>query len=390
MTFVCPYCFEKLDMKNAWCRCKKCHEDGPPVVRRGRMYCGSCGTGVTQRICRQGKSSDHKGCGKELPYGIDQSSDFTIAVVGPKGVGKTQYIAMLIRTLQTSFAREFGTSLSSATEFTTKKQKYNIQKLFMDKEVVPETDSIATSDSADASRSVGEPYIYYLRKTGSFGGVKCITLVFYDTAGEDLKDSATITSKIGAYLGNADGIIYLADPLQLDYVRSHLDSSLYPRIQEQDITEVLNRITRIIREYKGLKNGERIPTKMAVVLTKGDVLMQESDQNSDSRFHFEYAEVLRKSGSVDIENLDRFSKEVSEFIDVATESEFNNAVSVDYPNHHYFLVSALGQNPDKLPSTDARIVLKSQPTAFRVEDPLVWILYATRSGMVGGRRWQDR
>lgn len=385
MTFICPYCFEKLDLKSAWCRCKKCHQDSPPIIRMGKLYCGNCKTEVTQRLCKQGKAPNCKGCGKELPYGIDQSSDFTVAIVGPKAVGKTQYIAMLIRTLQTSFAREFGTSLSPATEFTTKKQKYNMQKLFIDKEVVPETDSIEASDSTDASRSVGEPYIYYLRKPKLFGGVKCITLVFYDTAGEDLKDSSSITSKISAYLGNADGIIYLADPLQFDYVRSCLDPSLYPSIKEQDITEVLNRLTRVVREHRGLKNNESIPAKLAIVLTKSDVLLQENDRSSNSKFDFEHARVPRKTGSVDIENLDKVSQEISEFIDVVTESEFNSAVSVDFPDHHYFLVSSLGQNPEKLNSSEARVMLKSQPTAFRVEDPLVWILYATKSGMVGGK-----
>ena len=260
-----------------------------------------------------------------------------------------------------------------------------MQKLFIDKEVVPETDSIEASDSTDASRSVGEPYIYYLRKPKLFGGVKCITLVFYDTAGEDLKDSSSITSKISAYLGNADGIIYLADPLQFDYVRSCLDPSLYPSIKEQDITEVLNRLTRVVREHRGLKNNESIPAKLAIVLTKSDVLLQENDRSSNSKFDFEHARVPRKTGSVDIENLDKVSQEISEFIDVVTESEFNSAVSVDFPDHHYFLVSSLGQNPEKLNSSEARVMLKSQPTAFRVEDPLVWILYATKSGTVGGK-----
>ncbi len=386
MTFVCPYCFMKLDMKSAWCKCKNCNEAGPPKIRRGKMYCFNCETEVMQRVCGQGSLSDNKGCGRDLPYGIDQSSDFTIAVVGPKGVGKTQYIAMLIRILQTSFAREFGTSLASATEFTTKKQKYNMQKLFADQEVVPETDSISTSDSTDAGRSVGEPYIYYLRKKKSFGGIKCITLVFYDTAGEDLRDTESIeTSKIGAYLGNADGIIYLADPLQLDYVRSHLDPDLYPRFKEQDMTEVLNRITNIIRQYKGLKTSQTIPTKLAIVLTKCDVLLQENDRNHNSRFDFVNTRIPRKEGSVDLKNLDEFSDEVSKFIYVATESEFNVAVSHDYPNHHYFFVSALGHNPEKLASTDARVSLISQPKPFRVEDPLIWILYATNSGMVGGK-----
>lgn len=386
MTFVCPYCFMKLNMKSTWCRCKNCNAAGPPTIRRGKMYCFNCENEVMQRLCNQGNLSDPRGCGRDLPYGIDQSSDFTIAVVGPKGVGKTQYIAMLIRTLQTSFAREFGTSLVSATEFTTKKQKYNMQKLFSDREVVLETDSILTSDSKDAGKSVGEPYIYYLRKKKSFGGIKCITLVFYDTSGEDLMDSKNIeSSKIAAYLGNADGIIYLADPLQLDYVRAHLDPDLYPRYKEQDITEVLNRITNVIRKYRGLKTSQTIPSKLAVVLTKCDVLIQEYDRNHDSRFDFANTRIPRKDGSVDIRNLDCFDDEVSKFIEVATNNEFNSAVNHDFPHHHYFFVSALGNNPEKHASTDARIYLISQPKPFRVEDPLIWILYATNSGMVGDK-----
>lgn len=384
MTFVCPYCFEKLDMRSAWCRCKKCGEDGPPKIRRGRMYCVNCGAEVTQRICGQGKVGNHIGCGRELPYGIDQSSDFTIAVVGPKGVGKTQYIAMLIRTLQRSFAAEFGTSLSSATEFTTKKQKYNIQKLFLDKEVVPETDSIATSDSVDASRSVGEPYIYYLRKSKPYGGVRCITLVFYDTAGEDLKDRDFITSKIGAYLGNADGIIYLADPLQLDYVRRYLEPSLYPPFKEQDITEVLNRISHIVREYRGLRNDEKIPAKIAVVLTKSDVLTRrENYPDQDNRIYFSQLEGKRKTGLVDIGYINGVSEEIESFLRRATGAEFTSAVSTDYLDYRYFLVTALGYNPEKLTGTDARVKLPEAPEAKNVEDPLIWILYATKSGIVG-------
>lgn len=345
MAFACPYCYTKIDKKS-----KK-------------------GVNI---ICEN--------CGKTLPYGIEESSDLTIAVVGPKGVGKSQFIPMLIRTLQTSFAKEFGTSLVAATEATNVKQSFNIDYLYKFRTTIPETDSLNTIDSASY-----EPYIYYMRKMGRFNRIKCVTLVFHDTAGEDLQDMDKIPEILKNYLVNADCLIYLADPLQLGYVRACISNDVVLPDEAKpsdDVSVVLSRIVNIIRNYGGSGVKGKLKTNLAVVFTKSDVLFKDPETEAELKITFDentYVRTKRAYGKVDIENLDKVSSEVEEFVDTVTNSQLNRQISDDFNNYHYFMVSALGQNPSDHYS------LVGQPTPFRVEDPLIWLLHVTKSGMVGGR-----
>ena len=367
--FLCPYCFNKFDIDDAEYHCNRCDEDVKPRYDRKskRMTCSSCGEPVYKRICPK--------CGSDLPRGIEESGDTIIAVVGPKGVGKSQFITVLISELKNSFSVEFEASLSFATEKTQTKYNLNCDYLYGRHEVVPETNSITGGND-----DVKEPYILYLKKRSNkklFGGsTKCVTLVFYDTAGEDLNDTENIMdTKIGKYLGNATGIIYLVDPLQIPYIRSRCDANNPPPMEgKNEASIVLDRICEAIRESKRMSISQPITTKLAVVLTKSDLLKKSN--NIDIRIDESSAiRIERKRGQVDLENLDMVSDEIREYLNRTQNASFTNQVTANYKQYEYFMVSSLGHDP-------LNGSLNGNPSSERILDPIIWLLHATGSGIV--------
>ena len=378
MTIMCPYCFEDMDSKKMLYYCENCKREIEPSKNKGkdsRYKCPLCEGSVYLRICRQYDGTRIRGCGRPLPTVMDDvDSDTMIAIVGPKAVGKSQFIAVLFNELKTEFAHEFGTSFYSPLDTTMRKNRTYQKHLYSDLEVVPETIPIEVDDST------GEPFVYYLDKKSKFGKKKAVTLLFYDTAGDDLRSSNTIMrSTISKYLAKAKGIIYLVDPLQMKEVNASIKVSNVPIVDdESDVTEVLGRITEAIRNVNGLKKDEMINTKLAVVFTKADVLMKQPENEMEARVTFDDSSsiyVERQYGQVDIENLKMVSEDVKDYIDRLTNHEFTALVDSSYKDSMFFITSALGQNPQ-----DGK--LTSTPRPFRITDPIIWLLYATKSGLL--------
>lgn len=379
--YLCPFCIKEVDTLDRVCKCENCNKEievelkEPSAIssklfgeRQQLHVCSKCGTTLTF-FCPNPE------CGKRVPRFIETNADIIIGVVGPKGVGKSQYITVLINLLESELTREFGLTLTSATDETTKIFDNNYRTLYDRLEVIPETLQLAANVELG-----GEPQIFYLNKARSILGNKSVTLIFYDTAGEDLHDMKNIMStKISRYLAHATGIIYLVDPLQTETVRRRLIlNGTLPEMGD-DVTGNLNLISRIIRETRGIKPNEMINTKLAVVLTKCDVLMKEAGAgeseivfDTNSSIH-----VPRKQSVYDEDNIRLVSKEVEEYIHLITRGRFAQHVTGNYRSHMYFMASALGQNPNG-PK------LNHEPTPFRVEDPMIWLLKETNSGAISG------
>lgn len=220
--YICPYCFAKVDLDNVHyiCSSQGCAKtfaataastrsadasryvstdgqneiDYEKTLFYGRDPCGSDAVIAKNHIIRNsGGTCDVckrpvyirvcPVCHNPIPPGVEEDGNRIFVILGPKNVGKSHYIAVLINQLKNYVSAEFNGVLNAATDGTTLKYRdMYYKRLFEEKRKLLPTKSY---DISDDSR---EPLIYYLRIFDS-NQPKVFTFAFFDTAGEDLVSS---------------------------------------------------------------------------------------------------------------------------------------------------------------------------------------------------------
>lgn len=124
----------------------KCGEINYPIKKRGKNYCKQCNSPVYEAVC---PTAD---CRNKLPPMYDSVNvNKIIAIVGPKAVGKSIFITVLIKQIEEQMASEFGISFRPADQHTIDHYKEYVNHIYRDKEILDAT-------------SEGKPLIYYLEK----------------------------------------------------------------------------------------------------------------------------------------------------------------------------------------------------------------------------------
>jgi hypothetical protein len=225
---------------------------------------------------------------------------------------------------------------------------------------------IQATRSARADFKVRIPLIYTLSFTGR-GLVRqpvvrdVVTLVFFDTAGEDLDNEDTVRTE-NKYIWHSSGIVLLLDPLQIPAVRLKLPNGTPLPNENTESSEILARMINLIRKAKRLKPNELIDIPIAVVFAKIDSLSPILDPSSCLQYpskhvdHFDIADF--KDVNWEMETLE------SEW----NGTELNNQLKANFSRYAFFGLTALGCNPhlsQKIPKLRPR----------RVEDPFLWLLW---------------
>ncbi len=373
MPFICPYCFEsikKIDDVHYMCTAvghssSSVTEEDPEFARyRGletytrtthviRTFnkkdprCDVCGARLTRMLCPV--------CHNTLPYGIDKWDLNFFAVLGPRAVGKSHYIGVLIKVLE-KMSREFEWSISPIdSKVNDLYNKKYANSLFSKKNTIEPTRRVTLD--------IYEPLAYTIK---TFNG-KVAGLFFVDTAGEDVSaDDYAYT--IQKYISNSSGIIYLVDPLQFDYVRDRIGSR---DTNKANYTNTLSVISQVYRSGKGVPVNKKIDIPIAVVVTKCDVLLKDPTSEMEEEVFLGSDSAMnnpRKYGVFDDENSRQISAEIEGFLDRVSGGTLPVAVKNDYKEYRYFAVSALGSEPD--PSG-----MLGGVSPIRVEDPMLWLLH---------------
>jgi len=362
--FTCPYCYGQHDLRAVDMKCSfnipgkpdKCVHTGSGQVQKDargfipvadKSRCAKCQSAKKIYFCPETK--------KEIPSDfLEEKNGFSIALLGAKATGKSNYIGVLVHEIRKKMTARFNCtlSLSSSEESKMYYDRYYYEPLFKSGKVVQAT---TAGDEIP-------PMIFPLRFLDNKNRIsKTAILSFYDTAGENL-DSKSDMHVRNRYIPNADGIIILLDPLQVPAIREQLEGKIPLPAQNSDVIDVLSRVVETIREVKNVRGT--IKTPIALVFTKIDAL-EEFDILRDDSILKEESEHLNRGVFVntDFESVDI---EIRDLLENWLDAELIQLMK-NFEKCSFFGLTSLGGVPkgDNLGG-------KIKPR--RVLDPLLWLL----------------
>ena len=381
---VCPYCFETiLSAKRAY-RCV--NTDGsrcPPEkdMALGQYLRRSEGPllprvfVVPSRIspvCRCGSKGKPvcPHCHSDLPGEFGEIPSKTIALIGAKEVGKSNYIAVLLHELTNRIGERFNASINALDEQTRRRYNEQFRSYIYDRrEVVPAT------RSARAEIEVRYPLVYRLslqRRRFLFGNsLRVMSLVFFDTAGEDLTHVDLMSTET-RYLANSDGIVFLLDPLQIRAVRDRLAGTMSLPSESSDPSDIIGRVVQLVRQMRSLGPTARIDTPVALAFSKIDAIRSLVEPGSPVH------QASNHDGYFDLADAERLNESMRAYVTEWVGGGLHTFLKHNFETFAYFGLSALGSSPDG----QGRLPMGAAP--FRVEDPFLWVLHHHR--IIPGRR----
>jgi GTPase SAR1 family protein len=383
---TCPYCFVKVPPARIAFRClgKSGRTVGcdprpdealgafrggaapalPPVfsVRRPgrRALCPACSRETAWRVCPS--------CHSRLAAEYCANPGKIVALVGAKHAGKSTYIAVLIHELMNRVGDELNASLVPCDDRTIERYKTDFARPLYGNHTLLD----ATQSSSTAPR---DPLVYLFTRT--VGRMRrrtaSLTLVLFDTAGEDLRQREMSELHL-RYLNAADAVIFLLDPMELSGAQAALHGSAKDRSGTlandlmSDQMDVIARVTQQLRK----QNDGRLSIPTAVALSKIDELRASMERQS--ALH----RTREPVGALDLDDREAVDEQVRALLHQWQAGMIDRYLSQQYDDYALFGLSALGD----VPEGDA--VAPSGIRPYRVEDPLLWLLY--RFKMLDGIR----
>jgi len=211
-----------------------------------------------------------------------------------------------------------------------------------------------------------EPLIYEIvfREQSRFSSPKTLTLLFYDSSGEDVTRPERMVT-YGHYVLDAAAVIFLADPLLMPGIVKQLPSSQQPLPPDPgDVKartfDVLNRVIQTLEQNKGMKPGQRLQTPIAIAISKSDLLKYVT---RDPLF----LKPATPSNNLDLRELELIDREVRAFIQEYGDRELLTS-SETFEKKIFLAVSPTGW-----PADGAGRFPKIEP--IRCFDPMLWAFW---------------
>ena len=376
----CPYCYEEISQRQIWFRCagrmsrdgRRCAPEPDPVLRdrtgfggalpqtfaadgrRGTADCPACSGATTIRICPV--------CHSRLPVHFGKVGSRLIVPVGAKETGKTVFMTVLVHELMHQTGQQFNAAITGADDYTRQRFTSEYERpLYREAKLLPPTTAAGLHNRA--------PLVFRFTtesRSGVFGGgdPQRTLLSFFDTAGEDLRSQQSIEENV-RYLGAADGILLLLDPLQMRGARELAKPGT--RLPTPDGADepatVLENVTDLLLASEGKRPNKRIDKPLAIVFTKMDTLLHDLKETSP---------LLRspsKEAYFDEHDGLEVHAEIQRLLDRWEGSRIDQIARLHYRRYRYFGVSALGETPTE----DNRVAARGiRP--YRVASPILWIL----------------
>ncbi|MEU3894636.1 hypothetical protein [Streptomyces sp. NPDC045251] len=394
-TVICPYCFARSSAAKLPYRCLMMPSGvrgGPPCgPERDDLWAGFMGPGVSAAARMRGPvfppprgvhglfgrsagsvPCPHCGvptpvracgsCHSDLPSDYCDQDSRIIALVGAKASGKSTYVSVLVNELNQRVGQAYHASLAAMGQNTQQRDKEMAEDLY---------ERLRLPDATrPAALGFNDPLLYRLslpRRGRPGGGTRHTTLVFFDAAGEDLAGREAM-DRYTRYLGAADGIILLVDPLQLGSVRDRLplgDGPPLPPV-ETPPQQIAADLAAQLRVHGKAGSRGRVHTPIAVAVTKTDMLEPLLDPHTPLLRNATHA-----GGAFDETDRLKVHEEIRSLMADWDSGALLRRLELDFAELSLFGLSALGAPP---PAEAPADVPKSGPQPIRVEDPLLWLL----------------
>jgi hypothetical protein len=286
-------------------------------------------------------------------------------MVGARSAGKTTYLSVLIRHLERSLLPSTGGHLhpvDGASELRLAAMRDGLRRGKLEQGTL----------SARQNDALLEPM---LANIGSAPDGRVRSIALFDVAGEDMSTAEGVRPYSPA-LANADLVLILIDPLQLDGIREWLDGTVPLPLQGAPSVTVVNNVVEQVRRQRGIPAGP-LPIRAAVAFAKFDGLQEAAKirQSSISSLIGPGNALWRDPYLFSAEVYSdpdgrRVHDEVRALLLKVGESALVTSVEASFRDVHYFAVSALGHGPR------GHQVSAAGASPQRVGDPIRWLLWA--------------
>lgn len=391
---ICPFCFERINLYQVDFRCANIPEQCPPEndallaqflgvgsqkmnkvvkipspsTKIEKMWlpapleatCQVCHQKTTIRLCPN--------CHSELPSTVGEFEDIIFTIIGTKNAGKSHYLSVLITQIQHEISPHFDCTLHPLNDETVQRYLNDFYSpVFGNQKIIQVNGS---EPAINSRRRLPLTYTLSFNQKGKVRDV--ITLVFFDTAGEELdyEDTNRIENKA---IYQSSGLILLLDSLQLPAVRKQLPPhTILPSAQllekavsgmrdEFEKHHLLERVALLIRQAHQKMSNYLIKSPIAIALSKMDVLSPLLDNNSIINSPSQHP------GYFDIDVFNQVNSEIKYQVRDWAE-DLIDVVEHNFQHYAFFGITALGCNPVMSQKIDS---LKPR----RVEEPFLWLLW---------------
>jgi len=315
-------------------------------------------------------------CHNGLPTGYGMRDTLLVSILGDARAGKSVFLTMLIAELENN--SDFVSKLTFIGDKQVKDNFYeNYQKpLFKEHTLISST-----------KRRKIPPYSFnYWYQYKDESGVdreNAIDIIFYDIAGEDLRDEVGIR-KNGFNIKDSSGLIFLVDPTNFcrltDLFRLS-DAALIDAIPEDNSTQTI--FNTLYNYFIGFeKDKSNIP--LALVLSKSDLFryihFDYFNNKPENRIQYRFPEEAHR-GAINMRCVKGLNQEVRELLSyLGEDSIINNALGC-FKTVTCFAASSLGKKPTveqiSDPLTNETIekgFIDGPLLPFRVKEAFYWIL----------------
>lgn len=308
-------------------------------------------------------------CHNVLPESSLTGEAMIFSIIGARDTGKSNYIGVLIHELMERTAPSFDGSFLGFDDSLQRYKKYFGDSLYAKNQKLEQTQSSYDNSSSSAYR----PLIFTLSLVHrSLFGKKIdnFTFVFFDTAGEDLRDFETMNT-VAKYICKSQGIIFLLDPLKIQNVPLLLDEDTVSRASSASwdmVTrsdEIMKYTSELIRNSKNLGSDKQIETPVAVVFSKFDVIdpiVPNGTSIKNTSLHCGERAFVRS----DFQNI---NNEIQSLLHDWNDQSLIQLLDKQYKNYAFFTASAFGLNNN--PDVSGKI---NRPKPHRIEDAFLWLL----------------
>ena len=389
--FTCPICWLKFDRGDVMHVAVHDSLFGDPLLGEEQMKrfhatrfndrgqaLDECGIPCTEIACPH--------CRRTLAPGFFDEPHKIFSIVGAPQSGKSYYLTVLIKLLQTTLFRDFGVVFRDADP--TGNAPINEMKAHLFSAQNPAQAFLTKTQLEgamyerlpryDRMVTLPKPFIYSL--SGAESDDENCSIVFYDNAGEHFQPGQDSTNSPGAqHIASSDAIFFLFDPTINPDFRRSISGSEDPQFKSQvsDQQDIILAETEVrIKKLLGLDRREKVQTPLAVIIGKCDSWIDKIG-----------SENLKNpivDGTLDVGAVEANSQLVRNLMEEYCPYVIANAERIS-SDVCYFAASAFGHTPVTFEDDKGVSRIGPDPQKINpmyVEIPTLWALSRVRPGLV--------